>query len=130
MDGAGDRALVARLRQLVIAGTDALWAGAGEELAAELGAAHAAEVADALAKARARARELLHQAGGADPLSLLEAAPEVRAREGGPALAEQVGARLRARAEACRALARLDEAAAELVPALVRLDRRSLSDPS
>jgi poly(3-hydroxybutyrate) depolymerase len=124
MEGGGDRALVARLRQLAIAAPEALVAGAGEEEAAELRAAHAAEVADALECARARARELLREAGGADPLSFLEAGPEVRAREGGPALAEQVGARLRARAEACRAFARLSEAAAELVPALLRLDRR------
>lgn len=105
---------------------EALLAGASGERASELWAAYAEDLADALARVRERAAELARETGGggSDPLALLDAGPERRAGEGGPEASQRAAERLRLRAEACRALAALDEAAAELLPRLVEADRR------
>jgi hypothetical protein len=62
--------------------------------------------------------------GGADPLSVLEAAPHQRASDAGLAGVDRIRARLAAQADAARALARLTDLAAGLVPKLFEADRR------
>lgn len=124
-DHGGDERLLGRLRQLSLIDLDSLLAGATGERWAELLAAHADDLIDALGQARQRMSELGRVvAAGPDPLAVLGAAREVRVRgavgEGGARLA----ARLAERAAACRDLARLDEAAALLLPRLFELERR------
>jgi hypothetical protein len=120
-----DERLVGRLRQLGLIELDALLFGAGPEERARLIGAHADDLADALGRARERMAELVAAAlAGPDPLGLLTAAPDVRARSGGREAASRLAGRLADRAEAARTLARLDEACAGLVPRLLQLDRR------
>jgi hypothetical protein len=90
---------------------------------------HAEDLEDALRAARARAAELSKVINGADPLALLDAGYQVRARDGGREAADRTSRRLAARAAACRALARLDDLASGLYPRLVEADRRRASLP-
>ena len=123
-----DEALLTRLRDLSLVDLDALLSGATGERYAELLISHAEELADALMVARARTRELLTVATrGADPLNLLDAPYTTRARDGGREGARRVVQRLAARAEACRALARIDDLVAHLFPHLLEADRRRAS---
>lgn len=122
-----DDALLMRLRDLALVDLDALLAGADGEAYAQLLVTHAEDLEDALAAARARAVELTRVVTDADPLALLDAGHEVRARDGGREAAERASRRLAARAAACRALARLDDLAAGLYPRLVEADRRRAS---
>jgi hypothetical protein len=122
----GDERLLGRLRQLSLVELDSLLAGASGQRYAELVAAHAGDLLDALEQARRRMNELGREiASGPDPLGVLDAAPAVRARGGagseGPA---RLAARLVDRAGACRDLARLQEAAALLLPRLFEIERR------
>lgn len=124
MPGADDR-LLGRLRQLSLVELDALVAGAGPERRAELLEAYAGDLADALARARARMGELVATiAKGPDPLALVGAPAATRAKSGATESSGRLAARLDERAEACRDLARLDEACALLLPRLIEIDRR------
>lgn len=116
-----DEALSTRLRDLALVEIDALLAGDGGH---ELIAAFADDVADALREARTRIAALRAQLGGADPLSVLEAAPHQRASDAGAAGVDRIRTRLAAQADASRALARLADLAAGLVPKLFEADRR------
>ena len=121
----GDDRLLGRLRQLALIELEALTFGAAGELRGELVAAYADDLADALERARARMAELVTSiASGPDPLQLASAPPEVRTRGGAGEAASRLAARLAERADACRQLARLDEACSLLLPRLVALDRR------
>jgi hypothetical protein len=122
-----DEAMLTRLRDLALVDLDALLAGVAGEPYAQLLIAHAEDVEDALRTARARMSELARAVAGADPLALLDAGFAARSRDGGREAAERVARRLTARAQACRALARLDDLAANLVPRLIEADRRRAS---
>lgn len=123
-----DQALLTRLRDLSLVDLDVLLSGASGERYAELLTSHAEQLAEALTAARERARELLTQAThGADPLNLLDAPYHSRARDGGREAAERVSQRLAVRAEACRALARIDDLVTHLFPHLLEADRRRAS---
>jgi len=124
---ADDEALLTRLRDLALVDLDALLAGAQGEQYAQLLVAHAEDVEDALRAARGRMTELVRAVSSTDPLALLDAGYATRARDGGREAAERVARRLAGRAQACRALARLDDLAANLFPRLVEADRRRAS---
>lgn len=115
-----DEALSTRLRDLALVDLDALAVGGRGGLIA----AYADDVLDALREARARIVALRAQLGGADPLNVIEASVRQRASDTAHAGAERVRARLVAQAEAARALARLTELAAALMPRLFEADRR------
>jgi hypothetical protein len=124
----GDEALLARLRDLSLVDLDALLAGASGERYGELLNSHANQLCDALLVARERARVLLGIAThGPDPLILLDAPFATRARDGGREAAGRVTQQLAARAEACRALARIDDQVSHLLPRLLEADRRRAS---
>ena len=116
-----DEALSTRLRDLALVEIDALIVG---DRAQELVAAFADDVADALREARTRIAALRSQLGGADPLSVLDAAPHQRASDAGAAGVDRIRTRLAAQADAARAMARLADLAAGLVPKLFEADRR------
>ena len=122
-----DEELLGRLRDLALVEIDALLAGAEDDHYAELITAYGEDLEDALGCARARMMELLAVAGGPDPMGLVEMPAEMRARDGGGALAERTRGRLRERAAACRALARIDDSVAQLLPRLFEADRRRVS---
>jgi len=122
--GDPDEALSTRLRDLALVELDALAAGLDGEAARPLIAAFADDVADALRTARARITELRAGFGGPDPLNVLDLAPRQRASDAGQAGADRARAKLLAHAGAARAIARLDELAAALVPKLFEADRR------
>jgi hypothetical protein len=117
-----DEALSTRLRDLALVELDALVARVDDR--SELIAAFADDVADALREARTRIAALRAQLGGADPLAVLDANVRQRASDAGIAGADRVRARLLVQADAARALARLAELAAALVPKLFEADRR------
>ncbi len=121
----GDDLLLGRLRQLSLIDLEALTFGAAGELRGQLIAAYADDLADALVRARQRTAELVKSiASGPDPLQIASAPAEVRARGGAGEAASRLSGRLGERAEACRQLARLDEACALLLPRLVEVDKR------
>jgi hypothetical protein len=124
--GSDDEALLTRLRDLALVDLDALLVGAAGEHYARLLVAHAEDLEDALRAARGRAAELQRLVAG-DPLTLLEAPFASRARDGGRDAAERSAKRLAQRAQAARALARLDDLAANLFPRLLEADRRRAS---
>lgn len=121
---ATDEQLLTRLRDLSLVDLDALLAGTEGEQYNALLDTYAEDLIDALQKARARARELLEVARGADPLVLVDAAPSTRARDGGREAAEGIMQRLADRAAALRALARIDDITGQLIPRLFEADRR------
>ena len=123
-DGDGDEALASRLRDLALVELDALCAGLDGERGAQLAAAYADDVADALREARARLAALRAQLGGPDPLHVLDLQARQRASDAGAAGAVRVRDRLISQAEAARAIARLAELAAALAPRLFEADRR------
>jgi hypothetical protein len=116
-----DEALSARLRDLALVEIDALILG---DRAQELVAAFADDVADALREARVRIAALRSQLGGADPLAVLDVTTRQRASDAGAAGVDRIRARLTAQADASRALARLTDLAAGLIPKLFEADRR------
>lgn len=116
-----DEALSTRLRDLALVEIDALIAG---DRAQELVAAFADDVADALREARTRIAALRGQLGGADPLAVLDTGTRQRASDAGAAGVDRIRARLAAQADAARALARLTDLAAGLIPKLFEADRR------
>lgn len=115
-----DEALSMRLRDLALVEIDALTAGGRGNLIA----AFADDVLDTLREARARLATLRGQLGGADPLNVLDLQSRQRASDAGRAGADRVRERLVAQAQAARALARLAELSAALVPKLFEADRR------
>lgn len=116
-----DEALSTRLRDLALVEIDALLIGEGSQ---DLIAAFADDVADALRDARVRIAALRAQLGGADPLSVLDVSPRQRASDAGAAGVDRIRGRLATQADAARALARLTELAAGLIPKLFEADRR------
>jgi hypothetical protein len=116
-----DEALSARLRDLALVEIDALLVG---DRASELVVAFADDVADALRQARARIAALRSQLGGADPLAVLDVTTRQRASDAGAAGVVRLRARLTQQADAARALARLSDLAAGLIPKLFEADRR------
>jgi hypothetical protein len=119
-----DEALSHRLRDLALVELDALCAGTSGDRAAALAGAYAEDVADALREARTRITALRAQLAGPDPLNVLDVSSRQRASDAGVAGAARVRDRLTAQAEASRALARLAELAAGLVPKLFEAERR------
>ena len=118
-----DEALSTRLRDLALVDLDALLVGAGDGSHA-LVAAFADDVADALGQARARIGQLRGQLGGADVFNILDATPRQRASESATQNVDRLRARMTSQADAARALARLTDLAASLVPKLFEADRR------
>ena len=116
-----DEALSTRLRDLALVEIDALLIGAGSQ---DLIAAFADDVADALRDARVRIAALRAQLGGADPLAVLDVSTRQRASDAGAAGVDRIRARLATQADASRALARLTDLAAGLIPKLFEADRR------
>jgi hypothetical protein len=119
-----DDALLMRLRDLSLVDLDALLAGTSGDEYADLVVTYALDLEDALRAARTRALDLVRTLGGADPLAQLDTSPAARARDGGREAAERTARRLTARAQAARALARLDDLTAGLYPKLIEADRR------
>jgi hypothetical protein len=119
-----DEALSLRLRDLALVELDALCAGLDGEHASAVVGAYADDVGDALREARARLAALRAGLAGPDPLHVLEVSSRQRASDAGTTGAARVKDRLVGQAEAARALARLAELAASLVPKLFEAERR------
>jgi hypothetical protein len=119
-----DELLSTRLRDLALVDLDALTAGVEGAARAELVAAFADDIADALREARARMAVLRGPLGGGDPLAILETTPRQRASDAAVAGAERLRVRLGQQAEAARGFARLADLAAVLAPRLFEADRR------
>lgn len=119
-----DEALSVRLRDLALVELDALCVGLDGEHGAQMAAAYADDVADALREARTRITALRQQLGGPDPLNVLDLQARQRASDTAHAGAVRTREKLGGQAEAARALARLADLAATLVPKLFEADRR------
>jgi hypothetical protein len=119
-----DEALSTRLRDLALVDLDALTVGLDGSAAQQLTGAYADDVADALREARARITVLKKELAGPDPLNVLDLQPRQRASDAAHAGAARTTDRLRVQAEASRALARLADLVAGLVPKLFEADRR------
>jgi hypothetical protein len=119
-----DEALSLRLRDLALVDLDALCVGVDGARAAALAGAYADDVADALREARTRLAALRTSLAGPDPLLILDVTSRQRASDAGAAGAVRVRDRLVGQAEAARAIARLAELAAGLVPRLFEAERR------
>ena len=119
-----DEALSTRLRDLALVELDALTVGLDGDRGAQLTAAYADDVDDALREARTRVAALRASLGGPDPLNVLELPARQRASDTAHAGAVRVREKLASQAEAARALARLADLAAALVPRLFEADRR------
>ncbi len=119
-----DEALSTRLRDLALVDLDALCVGLDGDRGAQMAAAYADDVADALREARTRIAALRQQLGGPDPLNVLDLQPRQRASDTAHAGAVRTREKLGGQAEAARALARLADLAAGLVPKLFEADRR------
>lgn len=120
--------LLARLRDLSLVDVDDLLAGVPPARHAALLGALADDLADALAAAREQTRALASAvSSGPDPLGILQAAPALRAGEEGRVAGERAARRLADRARKSRALARLYDLTAHLMPRLLEVDRRRTS---
>jgi hypothetical protein len=119
-----DEALSTRLRDLALVDLDALTVGLDGDAGARLAGAYADDVADALREARARIAALRTSLGGPDPLNVLDLQARQRASDTAHAGAVRVREKLGGQAESARALARLADLAAALVPKLFEADRR------
>jgi hypothetical protein len=119
-----DEALSTRLRDLSLVDLDALTVGLDGARAQALAGAYADDCADALKEARARMTVLKKDLAGPDPLNVLDLQARQRASDAGQAGAVRTTDRLRTQGEAGRALARLADLAAGLVPKLFEADRR------
>jgi len=119
-----DEALSVRLRDLALVDLDALCIGLDGDRGAQMAAAYAEDVADALREARTRITALRQQLGGPDPLNVLDLQPRQRASDTAHAGAVRTREKLGGQAEAARALGRLADLAASLVPKLFEADRR------
>ena len=119
-----DEGLSVRLRDLALVDLDALCIGLDGDRGAQMAAAYADDVADALREARNRIAALRQQLGGPDPLNVLDLQARQRASDTAHAGAVRTREKLGGQAEAARALARLADLAATLVPKLFEADRR------
>jgi hypothetical protein len=123
--GADDEdGLLTRLRDLALVDLDALTTGLSDLDAAAMTAAHADDIADALAAARKRIAELRAPMGGPDPLLLLDLPAATKRRGDSRDAAARVADQLATRAAAARLLARLDDLIAPLVPRYFAAERR------
>jgi hypothetical protein len=122
-----DEQLLTRMRDLALVDLDALLAGTEGAQYARLLVAYADDLEDALGAARERMAELVRSVAGHDPLALLDQPFAVRARDGGRDAADRASRWLTGRSHAARALARIDDLAAGLVPRLLEADRRRAS---
>jgi len=121
-----DEPLLTRLRDLALVDLDALLLGAEGEHYQRLLTSYGEDLEDALRTARARAAEL-QKLVAADPLTLLDAPYTTRARDGGRDAADRAARRLTQRAQAARALARIDDLTCGLFARLLEADRRRAS---
>lgn len=121
-----DEPLLTRLRDLALVDLDALLLGSTGEQYQRLLTSYGQDLEDALRAARARAAEL-QRLVAADPLTLLDGTYATRARDGGREAAERAGKRLAQRAQAARALARIDDLTTGLFGRLLEADRRRAS---
>ena len=119
--------LLTRLRDLSLVDLDALLAGTSGDQYAELLDTYCDDLESALNSARQRVTELKKSISGADPLAIVDAAPAIRAQDGGREAAERFATRIAERARACRAVARIDDLAGLLLPRLLEADRRRAS---
>jgi hypothetical protein len=119
-----DEALSMRLRDLALVDLDALTVGVDGARSAALASAFADDLIDALREARTRIAALRGALGGAEPLNVIDLPARQRASDTAHAGAVRVREKLAAQAEASRALARLADLAAALVPRLFEADRR------
>jgi hypothetical protein len=117
-----DEALSTRLRDLALVDLDALVGSRGT--APDLVAAFADDVAHALGEARTRIAALRTQLGGPDALNILDVSVRQRASDAAAQGAMRVREKLLGQSDAARALARLADLAAALVPKLFEADRR------
>lgn len=124
MTDSHDGALLTRLRDLGLVELDALLSGTSGDAYLALLAAHADELTDALSQARARMAALVRAVAAGDPLTVLDVGPAARAKDGGRDASERLRRQLADRAQAARALARLDDGVARVYQRLVEADRR------
>lgn len=122
--GDDDDALLTRLRDLALVDLDALTTGLEDAAAAAMTAAHADDIADALAVARRRIGELRAPLAASDPLGLLDLPAATKRRGDSRDAAARVAEQLAHRATAARLLARLDDLVAPLVPRYFAAERR------
>jgi hypothetical protein len=115
-----DEALSTRLRDLALVDLDALIQGGGHGLIG----AFAEDIVHALGEARARIAVLRNQLSGPDPLNVLDLTMRQRASDTGVAGGARSSQRLVAQADAARAMARLADLSAPLIPKLFEADRR------
>jgi hypothetical protein len=119
-----DELLSLRLRDLALVDLEALCSGLEGHRGARLAAAYADDVADALREARTRLAALRQALAGPDALLLLDTSPRQRASEAAGGSVARVRDRLVSQAHAARALGRLAELAAGLIPRLFEAERR------
>lgn len=125
-DDHSDEPLLTRLRDLALVDLDALLLGTTGEHYQRLLTSYGEDLEDALRSARARAADL-QRLIATDPLTLLDAPFATRARDGGREAAERGAKRLTQRAQAARALARIDDLTTGLFARLLEADRRRAS---
>jgi hypothetical protein len=116
--------LLVRLHELSLLEIDALLAGVPASAQADVLAALADDLLDALFAARRRAAELSRRvARGPEPLLALDAPASARAAGGAAAFVDRVCGAAASRARACRELARLDGAVQLVIPRLADVER-------
>ncbi|MBT8496172.1 MAG: hypothetical protein KJO07_24215 [Deltaproteobacteria bacterium] len=117
--------LLARLRDLSLVDVDALLTGCDDDERPEVLASHVADLEDALAQVRAE-MEAMHAAlgTGGDPLAWVDWPDGKRSSDDGQVACARGAELLRNRAQQCRELAILAEAAASVVPRLLAAERR------
>ena len=116
--------LLARLRELTLVEADTLTASLSDDAARELLATHADDLDDAIGSARALVATLLASIAGADPLRFLDGPRAALAGEAAATAGDRAAERLRSRATAATALARLDDTLGGLVTRRMALARR------
>ena len=121
---AEDELLLTRLRDLALVEIDTLLEGASGDEYTRLLVTYAEDLEEALRLARSRTQALVKVIAGPEPLLIADAPTQARARDGGREAGDRMAQRLAARAQACRALARVDDLLGKLAPRLLEADRR------